>query len=442
MTFQNRKHAGDLLAAKLIKYKNKDAIVLALPRGGVPIGYEIAKQLDIPLDVLIVRKIGAPFNAELAAGAICENDEAVLNTLILSQIGLNPEDMNGTIRAEKAEVQRQINLFRQGRLLTDLSKKLVIIADDGLATGATVNAAIKYLKKKGVRQIVVAVPVAPSSSAQQIRLKVEELVTLAERDDLYSVSQWYQDFAQVSDKEVISLLKMIEEKKMDSDTRKVEIKISNIKLQGELATVPNMKAVIIFTHGSGSSHRSTRNLQVARVLNSAGFGTLLFDLISEDESRDRKNVFDIELLSQRLLAVTRWLYQQPQMESVTVGYFGASTGAAAALMAASKLSDKEAVYAIVSRGGRPDLAGKALSQVKVPTLLIVGGQDYGVIELNRKAQKLLAYAKMYVVADATHLFEEPGTLEEVASHATQWFNGCLTKNRTKAVHRQGTETHV
>jgi putative phosphoribosyl transferase len=148
---------------------------------------------------------------------------------------------------------------------------------------------------------------------------------------------------------------------------------------------------------------------------------LLFDLLTDEESQDRGNVFDIEFLSQRLVAATRWLRQQPEVMDAPLGYFGASTGVAAALLASAKLLPFENVYSIVSRGGRPDLAGKALSIVKVPTLLLVGGLDYGVIELNQKAQSQLENSKLSIIPGATHLFDEPGTLEEVSHQAATWF---------------------
>lgn len=216
MIFQNRKHAGELLANKLLKYKSttkdttksttQNVVVLALPCGGVPLAVEIAKSLQAPLDVLIVRKIGAPFNAELAVGAICENEEPIFNMQALSKAGLEPDDMKPIADSEKKEVQRQINVFRQGRGLIDTAGKTAIIVDDGLATGATLKAAIKYLKKKGVSHLVVAVPVAPSGSARVIREKVDEFIILEERQDLFSVGQWYKDFSQISDKEVLVFL--------------------------------------------------------------------------------------------------------------------------------------------------------------------------------------------------------------------------------------------
>lgn len=200
----------------------------------------------------------------------------------------------------------------------------------------------------------------------------------------------------------------------------VHIPAGAVTLEGELLLPPGTQGVVVFAHGSGSSRHSPRNVFVAQALQSAGLGTLLFDLLTRVEDADYETRFDIALLTRRLSAATHWLQQQPQTKSLAIGYFGASTGAAAALQAAVALGF--AIKAVVSRGGRPDLAGAALPHVSAPTLLIVGGEDHGVIELNQEAYALLRSEKqLVIVPGATHLFEEPGTLEEVARFASQWF---------------------
>lgn len=204
----------------------------------------------------------------------------------------------------------------------------------------------------------------------------------------------------------------------------VSILIENVSLKGNLDIPEGAKALVIFAHGSGSSRFSPRNRYVAGVLKDSGLATLLFDLLTEQEERvdmvTAEYRFDIGLLANRLAQVTDWAREDPSTKNLKIGYFGASTGAAAALIAASLRPD--AVYAIVSRGGRPDLAGPYLPDVKAPTLLIVGGYDEPVIELNEEAlRQINAEKKLVIVPGATHLFEEPGTLEEVARLASEWF---------------------
>ena len=413
MIFNDRKHAGLLLADKLLKYKNENPVILALPRGGVPVAAEVAKALNAPLEVLLVRKIGVPNQPELAAGAVCEDDEPIWNERIMQHLGLSPAQFTRSISAEREKIYNQKLMFRQGKSFPSFKKKTVIVVDDGLATGATMFAAIKHLKNQGVAKVVAAVPVAAEPTSEKLRSKVDELVVIQDRKDLNSIGQWYSDFSQVSNEEVVSLLV--------PQATDILIPLDEVTLKGDLSVFPSMRALVIFAHGSGSSRKSPRNRRVAQALNAQGIGTLLFDLLTEEEAQDRKNVFDIDLLSKRLAETTEWLRRQKEFEKTPLGYFGASTGAGAALRAATKLNIDQQVYAIVSRGGRPDLAGEALSKVKMPTLLIVGGNDFGVIELNQQAHANLPNAELILVDGATHLFEEPGALEEVSQLAARWF---------------------
>src|SRR5487761_1945105 len=200
----------------------------------------------------------------------------------------------------------------------------------------------------------------------------------------------------------------------------VEVVADSITIAGHLRVPGQAKGLVVFAHGSGSSRNSPRNVAVAKVLNDAGFATLLFDLLTEREASDRDNVFDIELLAKRLSDATTWLRSQEEFVESAFGYFGASTGAAAALWAAADPNSR--VSAVVSRGGRADMAAGKLEAVQAPTLLIVGGLDDVVIDLNRQAQsKLRCKNELVIIPGATHLFEEAGTLEQVANLASDWF---------------------
>lgn len=202
--------------------------------------------------------------------------------------------------------------------------------------------------------------------------------------------------------------------------RAVKVETAKVTLEGILAIPEDSHGVVLFAHGSGSGRFSPRNQFVARQLQQKGLSTLLIDLLEEWESEDRQKVFNIDLLADRLIDATEWLSEYPDTESLNIGYFGASTGAAAALQAAAKLSQQ--IGAVVSRGGRPDLAMEYLPSVKAPTLLIVGGLDYPVIELNQHAyDRLTSEKQLVIVPGAGHLFEEGDTLKEVARLAREWF---------------------
>ena len=210
----------------------------------------------------------------------------------------------------------------------------------------------------------------------------------------------------------------------DVEERPVRVSADRVGLEGNLAVPGSARGVVLFAHGSGSGRHSPRNRYVARALREAGLATLLVDLLTEEEEevdlRTRHLRFDIGLLAERLVGATKWLAQNSDTRNLRIGYFGASTGAAAALVAAAE--HPKPVGAIVSRGGRPDLAGPALPRVAAPTLLIVGGNDFPVIDMNRDALEQMRMEKrLEIVPGATHLFEEPGALEQVAQLATDWF---------------------
>ncbi|MFN8489327.1 MAG: dienelactone hydrolase family protein [Caldilineaceae bacterium] len=219
------------------------------------------------------------------------------------------------------------------------------------------------------------------------------------------------------------------------DSRLVQITTGPVVLEGNLEFPESPQGIVMFAHGSGSSRHSMRNQFVARTLREAGFGTLLFDLLTAEEEQidryTRQIRFDIDLLARRMVAATDWLVRQPEARRLPIGYFGGSTGAAAALLAAAARPDQ--VQTVVSRGGRPDLAQRELARVAAPTLLIVGGEDKPVLDLNQMAlAQLRGVKKLAMIPGATHLFEEPGTLEEVARLAAQWFQRYLCQPQPAA----------
>jgi len=211
---------------------------------------------------------------------------------------------------------------------------------------------------------------------------------------------------------------------MDNTEKIIKIPVGKVSMEGLLVIPDNTKSIVLFAHGSGSSRFSPRNNFVAGFLNKQRITTLLFDLLTETEDLEYSTRFDIDLLSERLQTATNWIQNNPLTSELAIGYFGASTGAAAAIIAASKLPD--VIKAVVSRGGRPDLATMVLNQVKSPTLLIVGGNDKLVIDFNRYAyEKLHSEKELVVIPGASHLFEEAGTLEKVAELAANWFEKYL-----------------
>jgi putative phosphoribosyl transferase len=426
--FADRADAGWRLAERLERFRGTGAVVLGLPRGGVPVAYQVASAIDAPLDIIVVRKLGVPFQPELAMGAIGEDGVRVLDERIVAQAAVSVDEIAEVERHERAELESRIRRYRRGRDRTDLTGRIAIVVDDGIATGSTARVACRIARLLGAAKVVLAVPVGPSETLRNFP-EADEVVAVSEPEDFRAVGHHYVDFSPTSDDEVVVLLDRAarryrtegwESESVDCDID-VEIPADGVTMQGHLHAPDSASGLVVFAHGSGSSRHSPRNRMVAEVLFEAGLGTLLLDLLTPGEERDRSFVFDIRLLADRLTAATEWARQRPETRSCRMGYFGASTGAGAALWAAA--DQPGSIDAVVSRGGRPDLAMPRLAEVTAPTLLIVGSEDVAVLDLNKKALAALppGRGELAVIAGATHLFEEPGTLAEAAMLARDWF---------------------
>ncbi len=467
MRFSDRADAGRRLATRLEYLRGGDNVVLGLPRGGVPVAFEVARALGAPLDVIVVRKLGVPFQPELAMGAIGEDGVKVVNDEVIRRSGVTESEFATVERRELADLQRQAERFRAGRPHVDIVGRTVIVVDDGIATGSTASAACQVARRHGAAKVIMAAPVGAPESISALRGVCDDVVCLDAPPFFAAVGTWYDDFRHVPDADVTNLLERAaaavptgtaataepapaprsnrpsgrKQSSAPSPGRPerdepVEVRADSVQLAGHLKIPAQATGIVVFVHGSGSSRHSPRNRYVAGQLNDAGFGTLLFDLLTPQEELNRVNVFDVETLASRLTAVTDWLRGQLAGGRVPLGYFGASTGAAAALWAtATSTSD---VFAVVSRGGRPDLAEARLAAVRSPTLLIVGGRDEVALGLNREAQQWLRCEnRLAIVPGAGHLFEEPGALQTVTRLAREWFGKWFTASGKNASFTQG-----
>jgi putative phosphoribosyl transferase len=429
--FRDRRDAGEQLAEALFGLRGEDVLVLALPRGGVPVAFEVARALDAELDVVVARKLGVPLHPELGFGAMAEGAE-VIDWDTVRELGLSQPEIESVETAERLELARRERAYRDDRPPARVQGRTVVVVDDGVATGGTAMAALKAVRQAGARRVVFGAPVGPAGAAERLGAYADEVVVLHTPAFFQAVGAWYERFEPIRDEDVLDLLRRARSfghgarrpPGARERQREVVIPVAGGSVTGTLTVPPNPLGLVVFAHGSGSGRFSPRNQYVARVLQERGLATLLMDLLTPEEERvdaaTREHRFDIPLLARRLQRAKEWAAADAATAGLRVGYFGSSTGGGAALLAAGEHPDN--VGAVVSRGGRPDLAGDALPHVTAPTLLIVGGLDDVVIDLNAEAkQRMRVDAQLRIVEGATHLFEEPGALEEVAGLAADWF---------------------
>jgi len=450
MLFRDRYDAGRQLAAEVLQRGYEDAVVLGLPRGGIPVAAKVAEALGLPLDVLMVAKLGLPTQPEFALGAIGEDGVRVIDTSTCEAYGISNAELVRVDAEKRLELNRKARLYRRGSPAIPLQGHTAILVDDGVATGSTAAAASLVARKLGARQVVLAVPVGSPHAIQELRSQLDEVICLRTPEQFRAVGQWYVDFAATPDEQVVDLLqrqRRLLEGSQDSARqvdpepeaaglsiglgvevpvwrsqvdREVEISVNSARLAGHLSVPEHPLGVVLFAQGSGNSGHRDRNRAVAAVLNQAGIATLILDLLRPEEQKVRANEFDLPLLGKRLLLASEWLEEQPQTIGLDLGYFGVSTGAGAALWAAADHSAR--VTAVVSLGGRPDLAGWRLRDVRSSTLMIVGSHDPHALQLNgAAAERLQCEFDCALVPGASHMFEEAGTLEVAAGLARDWF---------------------
>jgi putative phosphoribosyl transferase len=419
LPFQDRTEAGQYLAAALARYRHSNPLVLAIPRGGVPMARIVADALEGELDLVLVRKLGAPGNPEFAIGAIDEHGRTMLDDRAVEWSGADRTYVEHEAQRQMALIRERRRRYCGDRPGIPPTGRTVIVVDDGLATGATMLAALRAVRAQHPVRLVCAVPVGERESVRQVRRVADEVVVLAVPPSFGAVGRFYRKFDPVEDDAVMAALAATGHATASAYPVQLQAEDGPV-LDGELTSPEHPGGLVIFAHGSGSSRHSARNRFVAQALQRQGFATLLFDLLTAQEDRDRGTRFDIPLLVGRLRSALDWAKGESAQRNLPIALFGASTGAAAALVVAAQRPDD--VIAVVSRGGRPDLAGATmLAQVRAPVLLLVGGADPDVLALNRDAQAALGTrAELVVVPDATHLFEEKGALEQVATLSTQW----------------------
>ncbi len=422
MRFADRRDAGRRLAEGLEHLRDEDLVVLGIARGGVVVADEIASRLHAPLEVLVVRKLGVPFQPEHAMGAVGEDGVKILDpeTIRVAQVS----DLELAVVEARAcvELRREVWHYRDGRAPASLVGRTAVLVDDGVATGSSARAACRVARARGARRIVLAAPVASPGWTQRLAAEADEFVTLTVPEDFVAIGHYYEDFPETSDEEVLACLERAVGalNVVDPPVEAAEVAITDgpVPLAGYLSTPPRPAGTVLVGHSGATGRHSARGRAFARRLAEAGLASLLIDLLTPAEELERALVFDIALLARRLEQATAWLGRE--VGTVPFGYFGAGTAAAAALWAASEPGTP--AVAIVARAGRLDLAAARLAQVEAATLLIVEAHDTSSLELSRQGEAALhCETKLAIVPDPARAFGEPGAGREATELALTWF---------------------
>ena len=453
--FRDRADAGDALALSLSMFATEpNLVVLGVGRGGVPVARQVAGELGAPFDVLVSRKVGVPGIEEVSLGAIAEGSGRVIPDDVAWYIGVPSRVVERLAARERVELERCAQLYRGGKPLHDLKGRTVILVDDGLATGATLRAAARVVRSKQPRRLIAAVPIASQSGAKELQAEVDELVALVTPEEFKSVSASYTSYAPVTDDEVLALLgrparrapsvlvrdvsdriapPSRQGRGPSGSERTLEIQAAGSTIMADLG-VPRdifgentrrIRGLAILAQGAGCSRNSYRNRYMAGRLRESGYATLRVDLLTrEEQCDDPASVgprFAVERIAARLNSVCDWAAHEGVDGVDHTILISAGTGAAAAFLAAARR--RERIFAVVSRGGRVDLAGETLAQVQAPALLIVGTANAETVQRNREAMRLLpTSAELVRIPRAGDSFAEPGALGSVAEHTVKWLD--------------------
>lgn len=420
--FKDRTDAGRILAGALSRAGYRAPVVLGIPRGGVPVAAQVAKELHGSLGVVVARKLRAPGQPELAIGAVTADGATWLNADLADRVGADARYLEQERATQALEARHREEAF-DGHRRPAIAGEVVIIVDDGLATGATAIAAARSMRASGAARVVLAVPVAPPDSIEKLRGEVDEVVCPWIESDFWAIGEFYQDFRQVADAEVKSILESFGR---PLETREARVRRDGVELAVRLRLPAADVPLVTFVHGLGSSKDSPRNVVIAERLFDSGIGVLLFDLSAHGDSTGTGED-GLDSYVKDLAAVAAWGLAQPGIDPARTAIAGSSLGATVALLAVARGVVHPS--ALVLRA--PPISASDCGGIDIPTLVVIGSRD-GLLPDVTEAARACPAMDLRIVPGATHLFEEEGVLEEATRITTTWLAEQLTAGGTKS----------
>jgi putative phosphoribosyl transferase len=427
--FRDRADAGEALGLSLRKFvREPDVIVLGLARGGVPIAQKVASTLGAPLGVLVSQKIGVPGIEEVPLGAIAEGSDGVATDSVAWYIGVPSHALSMLAERERGELERRALVYRSGHALPSLRGRFVIVVDDGVATGTTLRAAARAIRRQKPRRLIAAVPIASRLGSKELRGDVDELIAIVTPEQFTTIAAAYRDYPTMSGEADVGS-RSHRERTLEIPVHRGSVP-ADLGLPGTMSltamrTTDGARGLAILAHGCGSSRNSYRNRYIAGRLRLSGYATLRVDLLTCEEQRVEGNNsskrFDVERMAARLANVCDWAASEGIDGAHRIILAGAGTGAAVALSAASRRPGR--IFAIAACAGRVDLAADVLPCVDAPVMLIVGEADPETLRVNQAAMRSLPRtARLIRVPRAGHTFDEPGSLGAAAENIVKWLD--------------------
>ena len=424
LPFTDRSEAGRRLAERVRPYAVSDPLVLALPRGGVPVGAALARRLDADFDVLVVRKIGLPGRPELGVGAIAEDGSVLFDDRALARMRVPRQALAGTVDAERAELDRRRRVDRGERPPLNIAGRDCVVVDDGAATGGTARAALRMVRQAGPAQLVLAVPVASGEAIDMLKEEVDAVVVLGVPDGFRAVGEWYRDFGRLSDGHVTAIMSEMGRgrSRPGSTARRVRIRAGDVRLGGDLTLPSALRGAVVLSFGEGRGDPRWR--AIASVLQRAGYATLMLDLLVGEERSSVGGGAAVEALAERLSSAVTWLRRTAGIAGEPVGVLGSGAAAPAALVTAARRPSD--VAAAVVYGGRIDLADPALPDVRAPVLVMLESHDSFVREWGEWARgRLGGHTDLKVMSSVEQLLRGAGEWRQVAVETQDWFDRFL-----------------